>query len=138
MEVRGMGGRSKVRLLRTRVLWVGALVGLIAITVASRQEAPTIFAQSTEPQAGTPQTATDAASGANAQVAQPDQAAKRETDDASVDPRKKRIADDTANLLRLANGLKAEVDKTTPDTMSVSVIRQAEEIEKLAHKMRSK
>ncbi len=51
---------------------------------------------------------------------------------------KRQIADDTAGLLKLANNLKTEVDKSTPDTLSVSVIRQAGEIEKLAHKMRTK
>jgi hypothetical protein len=80
----------------------------------------------------------NAASGANAQAALPDQTAKREVNDASIDPRKKQIADDSANLLKLANGLKAEVDKTTQDTLSLTVIRQATEIEKLAHKMRTK
>jgi hypothetical protein len=138
MEVRGMGKRSTVRLLRTRALWVCVLTGLIAIAAASRPGARTISAQSTEPQTVAPQTAANAPSGANAQVAQPDRAAKHESDNASADPRQKQIAEETANLLKLANDLKAEVDKTTPDTMSVSVIRHAEEIEKLAHKMRSK
>jgi hypothetical protein len=39
-------------------------------------------------------------------------------------------------LLQLANGLKSEVDKSTPDTLSVSVVRQANEIEKYVHGMR--
>jgi hypothetical protein len=55
-----------------------------------------------------------------------------------TDPRQKQIADDTADLLKLANSLKAEVDKTNEDTLSVAVVRQAGEIEKLAHKMRTK
>jgi hypothetical protein len=38
----------------------------------------------------------------------------------------------------LANSLKAEIDKTTKDTLSVTVVRKADEIEHLAHKMRSK
>jgi hypothetical protein len=38
----------------------------------------------------------------------------------------------------LANSLKAEMDKTTRDTLSVAVIRRAGEIEQLAHKMRTK
>jgi len=54
------------------------------------------------------------------------------------DPKQQQIADDTAALLKLASSLKAEVDKTTPDTLSVAVIRDADEIEKLAHKMRTK
>ena len=55
-----------------------------------------------------------------------------------ADPRQREIYDDSENLLRLANSLKAEVDKSTPDQLSLAVIRQADEIEKLAHKMRTR
>ncbi len=50
--------------------------------------------------------------------------------------RKKRIADESASLLKLATDLKAEVDKTTKDTLSLNVIRKADEIEKLAHNVK--
>jgi len=50
--------------------------------------------------------------------------------------RKKQVADDTAKLLVLANELKAEMDKSTKDTLSLSVVKKAEEIEKLARKVR--
>jgi hypothetical protein len=52
------------------------------------------------------------------------------------DESQKAIYDSSANLLKLANVLKAEVDKTTADELSVSVVRKAGEIEQLAHKMR--
>ena len=52
------------------------------------------------------------------------------------DESQKAIYDSSANLLKLANVLKAEVDKTTADQLSVSVVRKAGEIEQLAHKMR--
>ena len=52
------------------------------------------------------------------------------------DESQKAIYDSSANLLKLANTLKAEVDKTTADQLSVSVVRKAGEIEQLAHKMR--
>ncbi len=48
------------------------------------------------------------------------------------------VAVQTTNLLKLAYNLKSEVDKTTKDTLSVTVVRQASEIEQLAHKMRTK
>ena len=38
----------------------------------------------------------------------------------------------------MATDLKAEVDKTTKDTLSLSVIRKADEIEKLAHSVKEK
>jgi hypothetical protein len=48
------------------------------------------------------------------------------------------VAVQTAELLKMAYSLKAEVDKTTKDMLSVPVVRQAGEIEQMAHKMRSK
>ncbi len=52
--------------------------------------------------------------------------------------RKKQIAGDTAALLKLAGDLKAEVDKTNKDTLSIDVIRKADEIERLAHSVKEK
>ena len=52
--------------------------------------------------------------------------------------RKKQIAEDSARLLKLAAELKTEVDKTTKDTLSLGVIRKADEIEKLAHTVKEK
>ena len=48
------------------------------------------------------------------------------------------VAVQSTNLLKLAYNLKSEVDKTTKDTLSVTVVRQAAEIELLARKMRTK
>jgi hypothetical protein len=48
----------------------------------------------------------------------------------------KQLADDTAKLLTLASELKAELDKSSKDKLSLSVIRKAEQVEKLAHKVR--
>ena len=53
-------------------------------------------------------------------------------------PQQKQLADDTAKLLALANELKAELDKSTKDTLSLSVIRKAEQVEKLARKVRDR
>ena len=52
--------------------------------------------------------------------------------------RQKQLVEDTQKLLSLANELKADVDKSTKDTMSVDVIRKADEIEKLAHNVKEK
>ncbi len=51
-------------------------------------------------------------------------------------PQQKQLADDTAKLLALANELKAELDKSNKDTLSLNVIKKAEQVEKLAHKVR--
>jgi hypothetical protein len=53
------------------------------------------------------------------------------------DEKQKAIFDSSVNLLKLASMLKAEVDKTTADQLSVPVVRKAGEIEQLAHKMRT-
>jgi hypothetical protein len=45
---------------------------------------------------------------------------------------------DTEKLLKLATELKDDVDKTTASTLSVEVIKKAEEIEKLAHSVKDK
>jgi hypothetical protein len=58
--------------------------------------------------------------------------------DAANAERKKQIADDSARLVKLATDLKAEVDRTNKDTLSLNVIRKAEEIEKLAHTVKEK
>ena len=45
---------------------------------------------------------------------------------------------DTEKLLKLANELKESVDKTSASTLSVDVVKKAEEIEKLAHSVKDK
>jgi hypothetical protein len=52
--------------------------------------------------------------------------------------RQKRLVEDTAKLLELANELKAEVDKSDKNTLSLDVVRKADEIEKLAHSVKEK
>jgi hypothetical protein len=54
----------------------------------------------------------------------------------SQTPQQKQLAEDTAQLLALANELKAELDKSSKDTLSLSVIKKADQVEKLAHKVR--
>ena len=75
---------------------------------------------------------------ANAQMAMREQNAKKANFDAANLERKRQIADDSAKLLKLASDLKSEVDKTSKDTLSLGVIRKAEEIEKLAHNVKEK
>lgn len=52
---------------------------------------------------------------------------------AQDEARKQQIAD----LLKLAIQLKADVDKSTKDELSVSVVREAGQIEQLVHKLKS-
>ena len=77
----------------------------------------------------------------------PDAGHKQETRDQQVEKQKSgathaepkdQIALDSAKLLKLATDLRIEVDKTTLDTLSLTIVRKADEIEKLAHSMREK
>jgi nitric oxide reductase activation protein len=52
--------------------------------------------------------------------------------------RQKQLVADAEKLLDLANELKTDVDKSTKDTLSLDVIRKADEIEKLAHTVKEK
>ena len=52
--------------------------------------------------------------------------------------RQKKLVDDTNKLLSLATELKTDVDKTDKNTLSIEVIRKAEEIEKLAHSVKER
>lgn len=49
-----------------------------------------------------------------------------------------RISTESTHLLAMAVDLKAEVDKTTKDTLSLNVIRKADAIEKLAKTVKAK
>jgi hypothetical protein len=55
---------------------------------------------------------------------------------AAGDPQKQGVSQECADLLKMATALKKEVDKTTADTLSVTVVREAGQIEQLAHKVR--
>lgn len=74
----------------------------------------------------------------NAQMQMHEQQAKQQNFEAANTERKRQLSDDSARLLTLAMSLKAEVDKTNKDTLSLSVIRKADEIEKLAHNVKEK
>jgi hypothetical protein len=52
--------------------------------------------------------------------------------------RQKQIVSDTARLLQLAQQLNNEVSKSSKDTLSVSVVKRAEQIEKLAKSIKDK
>ena len=52
--------------------------------------------------------------------------------------RQQQLVADTTKLLALATELKEEVDKTNKDTLSLNVVKKAEEIEKLAKAVKEK
>jgi hypothetical protein len=70
--------------------------------------------------------------------AQHDKQAMAQSPDAQSAERKKQLSNDSAQLLTMAMALKAEVDKTNKDMLSLNVIRKADAIEKLAHNVKEK
>jgi hypothetical protein len=75
---------------------------------------------------------------ANPQVAMNEQHSKKASVEAANVERRREIGEDSTRLLKLATDLKTELDKTTKDTLSLGVIRKADEIERLAHNVREK
>jgi hypothetical protein len=75
---------------------------------------------------------------ANAQIQMREEQTKPQDYAAANTERRRQIAEDTSRLLKMAAQLKAEVDKTNKDTLSLNVIREAEDIERLAHGVKEK
>jgi hypothetical protein len=61
---------------------------------------------------------------------------KQQAATTAADAQKQEIANQCADLLQKATELKKAVDKSSADTLSVTVVRKAGEIEQLAHKVR--
>jgi hypothetical protein len=144
-ELRGMRkGRVTLNIPRNNTwLWASACViaGAFLITAVDRgQQAPSGNSDKPimQPGAnGTQPEATHPTGGTQQMQPQGSQEKKLSLEAANAD-RKKQLTDDSAHLLKLANELKAEVDKTDKDTLSISVIRKADEIERLAHMVKEK
>ena len=117
--------------------WTFGLILLVAAAVwtGTAQESQQ------QPHAGnsppSQETAVHPSADASGQGATPQKASRKEKAEAADAARKQQLADDSARLLALAIALKAEVDKTSKDTLSLTVIRKADEIEKLAHTVRA-
>lgn len=75
---------------------------------------------------------------ANAQARMQEERSQKQNFEAANATRKKQIGNDSTKILKLATDLNTEVDKTAKDTLSLKVIREADEIEKLAHDVQEK
>jgi type VI protein secretion system component VasF len=62
--------------------------------------------------------------------------AGQQTAPTAADAQKEAIANQCADLLQMATELKKAVDKSNADTLSVTVVRKASDIEQYAHKLR--
>jgi hypothetical protein len=148
MGVQQNGSTMKPKRLRRRSILLCAITGLSVLAITARVQEPRTFAQTSPlPSTSTGQLGISP----EEPVAPPqpiivrvpaqpsaDQPAKVEMPAIPEPDPKNPVAVQSANLLKMAYNLKTEVDKTTKDTLSVSVVRQAAEIEQIARKMRTK
>jgi len=67
----------------------------------------------------------------------PAQPAQPQAGAAAEDTSRPDVAKQCADLLKMATDLKAAVDKSSVDTLSVAVVRRAGQIEQLAHRVRA-
>jgi len=135
--------RATKSMLRGIALFgLGLMLG-IGASLAAPAKAAAVAQQTTQPRQ--PQMPGGAQSGTgvgtNPNVEPPDPLAdKMEAGRARAlaDDRHKKMVSDTDKLLQLATELKSEVDKSTKDEMSITVIRKAADIEKLAHDVKER
>jgi hypothetical protein len=132
MQAQPISTTKKARQLRGKAVWLCLLAGAIALALVARLGVREGTAQASA------QAAEKFTQSTSAQAPTAESPMKQEIHASASDERQKQIADESASLLSLANSLKAAVDKTTKDTLSVTVVREAGEIERLAHKMRTK
>jgi hypothetical protein len=129
MTAKDIGAKGLAGRLRTMMGWLSILAAL-AVIASAGAGLRSVYGQAAQPSPGAPppQAAASAASpaGGDGAISKP----------AGEDDRKKQLADECADLLKMATALKAEVDKSTKDELSVSVVRKAGEIEQMARKVR--
>jgi hypothetical protein len=71
-------------------------------------------------------------------MSQPDIIRHMEQQRMRINERQKRLEADTEKLVALTTALKAQVDESNKDILSVDMIKKAEEIEKLAHSVKER
>ena len=117
------------------------MMGMVLVTACSvRLSGGQMFPTQTTPQGGRQQVPGFPSPGRN-NPAEPDPIDPHRADQQEKlrnNDRQKRLVADTDKLLVLATDLKAQVDKSTKDTLSVDVIKKAEEIEKLARSVKER
>lgn len=90
------------------------------------------------PQGGGTTSQNLAASNAVPQTGNPVKQTRLQKAAAADNDRRKQMSDESTQLLAMAVALKAEVDKTNKDVLSVNVIRKADEIQRLARTVKER
>ena len=129
-----LAGLSPLRQGRWALICVAAAFFLAGAARAGQQPQAPDASHST-PDPGPEAKGADAG---DAQIKATDEKTPQPAGNATNAQHTRQIADDSARLLKLATDLKAEVDKTNKNTLSLRVIRTADELEHLAHSVREK
>lgn len=113
----------------------GLVLGMGGVSGAQRSGTT---ATPVDPRTGLPDAQTNSPFGADESMRDRTAKIAMDQEKARNDDRQKKLVADTEKLLALATELKADVDKTNKDTLSVDVVKKADEIEKLAHSVKEK
>jgi type VI protein secretion system component VasF len=137
MQSRHRAGRGRLKSwIRRRGAPLCLLICCAALGLAAGAGLLRGHAQSAPPPA--PTTATGASEKvASAPAPAAGQQEKPPAGITAEDAQKQEVANECADLLKMATDLKSAVDKTTKDTLSIAVVRKAGAIEQLAHKVRT-
>ena len=125
---------AKPEILRTTTL-------LLALTISAAAQSTQTSPPAQEQPTQTPQTqdaakpTSDTAKPATSDSAT---ASKPATPMTAAEKRRADLQADTERLYKLTQELKAEVDKSNKDTLSVSVIKKAQEVERLAKSIKER
>jgi hypothetical protein len=127
-----------MRGLKAAFRWGGIAAGLLCVMLA-RPAAAQQRNSNVPPTTGAPNYQSSSGTGMDEPVADP---AKDRMDaeraKAQMDDRHKRLIADAQKLLELATELKADVDKTSKNDTSVTVVKKAAEMEKLARDLKER
>ena len=130
-----IGVRAEAVVLRRRRILTGLVFAAAIACLAQDARPPAAAAAQNDTKAASSGGAlNDAKPPADSQAKD----AKQQKISAAESERKRQISDESTQLLAMAEALKVEVDKTTKDTLSLNVIRKADEIERLAKTVKEK
>jgi len=134
------GGESYVRGAKQRFAQLARVVAVVIIAAAGAMRAQPSPPSGSQPRPDKIGLATpiNQPPDANAQMAEHEHLVRDQDFKGANEERRKQIVDDSARLLKMAAELKAEVEKMNKDTLSLDVIRKADDIERLAHGVKQK
>lgn len=134
------GGESRARRAKQRPAHLARVAAIVLIALPGAARAQPSSPSGSQPRpdkVGLP-TPINQPPDANARMEEHEHPAPDTDFKGANEERRKQIVDDSSRLLKLAAELKAEVERTGKDMLSLDVIRKADDIERLAHGVKQK